>query len=64
MLAAYDPKLKLEEADEGYKITGPYITITRDMVEKTCFPQGAKYSKSIDRILYGLALTRKGKLIT
>ncbi len=63
IIAKSDPKLKIDDKDDRFHITGPYITITREMVKSACFSNGAKNPKTVDKILYGLALLRKGRLI-
>ncbi len=65
LVAEYDRKLTLEKLDNGrWRVKGPYITITRDMLEKAYFSKGGpKNPKTIDRMLYGYALVRKGCLI-
>lgn len=64
-VAADNPKAKVVESEDGHHlvVTGPHLTITRRMVEETCFPNGTENPGTVKRLLYGLALTRKGKLV-
>lgn len=63
LIAETTPNAEIQETDETITIKAPYITITREMIEKACFPNGVKHSGTLDKILYGLALIRKGRLV-
>lgn len=60
---AENPKSELLETPDTLTIRGPTITITRQMVVDTCFPNGPEHPGTVKRLLYGLALTRKGRLV-
>jgi hypothetical protein len=61
---AENPKSELVETPDTLTVRGPTIAITRRMVLATCFPDGPENPGTVKRLLYGLALTRKGKLVT
>lgn len=63
LIAADNPNIQVTETADSITLEGPYITVTRQMVEQALFPSGAKHEKTIDKVLYGLALLREGRLV-
>lgn len=63
LIAENDKDISLREEEHEIIVSGPYITVTMQMIQRACFPEGVKHPKALDRILYGLALQRKGRLI-
>jgi len=57
------PEAESNESNGKLRIRAPYITVTRGMVEQTLFPEGPKNPKTVEKVLYGLALVRKGRLV-
>ncbi|HHT27436.1 MAG TPA: hypothetical protein GXZ82_09350 [Firmicutes bacterium] len=63
LIAESDPSIQVVETEETITLRGQCITVTKQMVEKALFPKGVKNPKTAERVLYGLVLTRKGRLI-
>ena len=62
-VAAENPGAKLIESADALVVRGPTITLTRRMVLDTCFPDGTENPGTATRLLTGLALGRKGRLV-
>lgn len=62
-VAEENPHAELVEEGGRYVVRGPTLAVTRRMVEETCFPDGARHAGTPSRLLYGLALLRKGRLL-
>ena len=64
-VAAENLGATIVESEDGQalKVSAPHLTITRKMVEETCFPDGVRNAGTVTRLLYGIALSRKGRLV-
>lgn len=62
-IAENDPSVQLEETDDTITLRGTCITVTKQMVEKALFPKGVKNAQTAERVLYGLAMRKKGQLV-
>ncbi|XMB85334.1 hypothetical protein RJG79_07850 [Mycoplasmatota bacterium WC44] len=63
LIVKHNKNIKKEELEHSIIVKGPYISITRDMIEDACFPKGVRNKGAITRVIDGLALLRIGRLI-
>jgi len=64
-VVAENPGAELVPSEDGQTliVRGPHLLISRKMVEETCFPDGVRNAGTVTRLLYGIALSRKGRLV-